>query len=703
METAPKAVIPSNPSWLLLVAPNPAILLFGLGGWLCETVLLSGTSDNIYHMSGVMPVLSALLLGWYWLTVGWVVWGIVCAARNVFRVKSTWVSIRLAMLLLVAIAGAVAYAVSWGFYLRAGRFLGIQLTIRVIQDGPQLWQFLVDAEPKDVKTFGFAAAGLLCGVIPLVVWLFRSNDVMKGSLGFRRSRRWIWMSFTLLVAVVFRFVVADPSDLRRVPRISSLTLRLNPAFTLVGTTLDRFVEDRIEPCLDEEKLTPIVRTRGASWSSQAEPLSVIFVVIEAMRHDVVFLKHQNRDVTPNLNALARRGVQFTHAYSQSTHTDYAEPCIVSSLYPIRTRRHCYYQTSDPWPKTLIYDLLQPAGYATALISSENLGWGSMDGFFQSPGLDFIYEAQRSGQPTYVPDKDGGFVFETRTGPLRAGKLDDAVTTDRAIEWIQHQTEHQHPFFLYLDFQSSHFPYPAGRGARQPYHPCELNSSVTFLDYPIDETETVRNAYYNALAEADRQLGRLVKALQVQGVLHRTILVVTGDHGESFHEQGLVTHAREPIESVIRVPLVIYAPACVSARADDYLVQHVDIVPTVLSLMGQSSHPSFQGTNVLAVDRPPNSERLAYIHTENGLARVEAVVSGNRWKLINNRRTNSRSLYDLASDPDESSDVYVKNPEVAASLGRLLETWRRQQLAYYNYPMYYLRFYPPAAPQIADLQ
>lgn len=76
-------------------------------------------------------------------------------------------------------------------------------------------------------------------------------------------------------------------------------------------------------------------------------------------------------MTPHLNRLAKQGVQFTRAYTQSTHSDYADVCIVSSLYPLRKTRHHYYSASDPWPKTLIYDLLKPLGYVTAIFSSQN--------------------------------------------------------------------------------------------------------------------------------------------------------------------------------------------------------------------------------------------------------------------------------------------------------------------------------------------
>lgn len=86
---------------------------------------------------------------------------------------------------------------------------------------------------------------------------------------------------------------------------------------------------------------------------------------------------------PHLNKLCRSGRRFTRAYAQSSHSNYADPALFSSLYPLRTRYHHYYSRSDPWPKTLLYDVLKSLGYATALYSSQNEGWGNMDAFLES--------------------------------------------------------------------------------------------------------------------------------------------------------------------------------------------------------------------------------------------------------------------------------------------------------------------------------
>src|SRR5262249_20568926 len=156
--------------------------------------------------------------------------------------------------------------------------------------------------------------------------------------------------------------------------------------------------------------------------------------------------------------------------------------------------------------------------------------------------------------------------------------------------------------------------------------------ASFLDYPSGKTPIVRNAYFNAVHECDRQIGRLVEALDRLGCRDNTILVVYGDNGEAFHENGTVTHAREPVEPALRVACVLNATGRLKPRGEDYPIELIDVAPTILGLMGWPAHPSFQGIDFLSRKRPAAEERLLFFHVENGLARVDAILLGGRWKL-----------------------------------------------------------------------
>src|SRR5262249_12467298 len=150
------------------------------------------------------------------------------------------------------------------------------------------------------------------------------------------------------------------------------------------------------------------------------------------------------------------------------------------------------------------------------------------------------------------DLDTGFAAEVQSGALRAGKLDDGQTTDIAISWVTACAQRGEPFCLRLNYQDAHFPYEIAKEAERPFQPCAIDFPASFLGYPADKVDVVRNAYYNALHESDRQIGRLVEALQSLGRLDDTILVVYGENGEAFYENGAVCHAGIPVEPAIRV-------------------------------------------------------------------------------------------------------------------------------------------------------
>ena len=177
--------------------------------------------------------------------------------------------------------------------------------------------------------------------------------------------------------------------------------------------------------------------------------------------------------------------------------------------------------------------------------------------------------------------------------------------------------------------------------------------------------------------------------------------MTGENGEAFHECGSITHAREPVEPAIHVACVIHAPNRVAPAVVDYPFEHVDLVPTILGLMGQPIHPNFQGIDILAADRPPADQRLTFCHVINSLAEADAVILGGRWKLTHNRRDDTWTLHDVLADPQQTTDQIASQPELAGRLRTTLQQWRDRQLAYYHFPAYYLSYYPPPPPPLAD--
>ncbi len=670
------------------------ILALALPGLAIETFLLARSADGMFRQGVLLAVVALLILAALWF-----LWAVLLAlaAAGVVRGTRSWPLLgRLparGLLLFVVAAAVLFYLGSWALFLRTGAFATFDaLRFALVDYRAMTWFYVSRSEPASLSLLAVAVAAV-CGILILVLRAVgRRGGPARAAFGGA-------LLFLLLagaaVALLLQRIGADRSDIRRTSRLETLKSRTNPWIALATSWRDSVTGERIDPILDLRELRPIDR----SWRYLPGPdrPSIVFVKVESMRADVVHQRYQGTEITPNLNALADRGLEFTRAYAPSTHTDYSDVSILSSLYPLRTREHHYYKTSDPWPKTLIYDLLKPAGYATALIAAENLSWGKMDAFLRTPNLELFFDAETSGMSGRVDSGDDGIAREVREGVLSTGVLDDGPTTDVALSWIQKQVAAGRPFFLNLDLQSPHFPYQLPAGTPMPFQPSEIDFDVSFVRYPFKKTDVVRNAYYNALHEADRQLGRVTDALRAAGALENAVLVVYGDHGEAFHENGKVTHAAQPIEVVARVPCIIVAPRYLEPRRDDYPVQLIDLPPTVLSLIGWPSHPNFQGIDLFAANRPAREDRALFIHTENPLSHTDAVILGGRWKYTRDRRPAKEALYDLATDPGEVRDIRTKEVSKTATLSALLDEWRHRQLAYYAYPAFFERYYPPPPP------
>lgn len=688
---------------LCLIAPNSPLAIFLIAAALLETALVGAAGGEVLQLPGAIRFDVLLILLAVWLPCGWVLSAASSITARVAARAPRWAGgLLYALLTLVLTACGFLYLVSWAMRLRTGSFPTLDAVEFFLSNSGESWlvSYLVRSERAYVVGVGLCTALLAAGLPFALRWMNRTLGLQTRNVSVARfyvRRALVWLLVLISATVVHVRRIHDPSQIRRTLWAEAVQCRMNPAITLVVGWAAGGAE-KVEPTLQPGQLC---RIAGHPWTppAPAGPLpSILFVAIESLRADMVHFRHQGHEVMPHLNRLARSGLQFTRAYAQSTHSDYSDVCILSSLYPLRSVRHHYYSASDPWPKTLIYDLLKPAGYATAIISSQNEKWGGMDQFFRSDKLDLYYDAERAGIPTRLDLRDTGFAVEVQSGALRAGSLDDRQTADEALRWIRAQVRQGKPFFVNINFQSSHFPYELPTDCPRPFQPCTIDFDASFLAYPREKIPVVRNAYYNALYECDRQLGRLVETLRELGQLDRTILVVMGENGEAFYENGAVSHAGRPVEPAVRVALVLHAPGLVKPGVCDYPAELVDVVPTVLGRLGWPRHPNFQGIDVLASDRPPLAQRYLFFHTENPLSHTDGLLYQGRWKLIHDRASRMYALYDVQTDPAESVNLFSAKPPLARKLAGVLRSWRQGQLAYYRYPNYYLAYYPPQ-PQV----
>lgn len=682
--------------------PNELLAVGAAAAISAELYLHGSTVGGIFSSDLPLAVFASAAVVWQWILVAWMIHAV---GRLTQRFGGGGRH-RLGLCLRLASAAGLllaagCYSASWILFRQIGRFANLEAGIFILESPLVcLWHYMSPSERTTAVVCAVAAVPTFFAI----AWLLPKTARVRAVEGSQQSLSWplaVALAFCVLWAS-WQPIANEPSFLKSRTRMQRLSTGLSPGVTLVTSLREALSHPRIVPVLNESQLVRIDPEFASIPSGSRERPSIVIVQVESLRSDIIGRVHQGREVMPHVNALARRSTVFKNAYSQSTHSDYADVCIVSSLYPLRTRHHHYYQREDPWPKTLAFDVVKPAGYATAVISGQNEAWGNMDQFLMVPTLDRFFDAGRSGLESQVSQRDPGLAYEFEAGGLSAGKLHDYQTVDAAIHWLQPQVEASTPFVLSMNLQTSHFPYELPPGADQPFQPCELSDDVTFMYHPPRETEKVWNAYCNALAEADRQIGRLIEFFRACGVLENTIFVVLGENGEAFHEGGTVGHAQAPVEAAVHVALVVYGPRWFSPGVEiEYPIEHIDLLPTIAGRLGWQAHPNWQGIDVLSHSAPPVAERLLFQHTNTGASEVDAVQWAGEWKYLLDRETGLGRLHRLCEEDDGRLDCSGRFPEIARRLRDVLVRWQASQLAYYHHPRYFRRYYPPAAPNLSD--
>jgi arylsulfatase A-like enzyme len=335
------------------------------------------------------------------------------------------------------------------------------------------------------------------------------------------------------------------------------------------------------------------------------------------------------------------------------------------LFPRRGNGLDTYRRLD-YPRVLFHDVFHTLDYDTATISSQDENWQGMLRF------------QQTGTPTYYwySANHRGPRIDTGTEKI----VPDDVTTDVALDWLSRRGDK--PWALYMNFQGTHFPYSIGKRARRPYQP-EMPTwpTFTYLRYPESEKQTVINRYDNALAQVDDQIARIYRYLKEVGELDNTLWIVTSDHGELFFDKGLVTHGRTLYEAEARVPLLLHWPDGIEPEERTDPVSHLDIMPTVLQLLGLPAHPAFQGRRFASASRSPGEEEPpAVLMNIQGLRFADAIVCW-PYKLILDRTGETQLLFDLARDPAEANNIIEQHPEITT---RLADSLKRQLLAQLDY-------------------
>ena len=366
--------------------------------------------------------------------------------------------------------------------------------------------------------------------------------------------------------------------------------------------------------------------------------NILLITLDTMRADRIGAYGYGSAATPALDQLARDGVRFEDATSQSPLTGPAHTALLTAVLPTRlgVRTNA---VALPSHAVTLAERLKDSGYRTgAFIGAFVLDrqYGFAEGF---DVFDAAFPAYR-GSAKLQAERRGGTVV------------------DAAIAWLG-QAPAGAPVFAWVHLYDAHAPY----AAPDPY-------GAAFLANPYD----------GEVAYVDAAVGRLIHTLSASGALDRTIVAAIGDHGESLGEHGEDEHGVFLYESVLRIPWIMRLPRGEHAgRIVTEQVRSIDLAPTLLDLAGLPALSKVDGESVAAVvggrprrDPPPSYADAHYPRLHYGWSLLRSLRVP-EWKYIDAPRP---ELYDLRASRAESDSVMSARGDVAGRMAAGLEQiWR----------------------------
>ena len=460
--------------------------------------------------------------------------------------------------------------------------------------------------------------------------------------------------------------------------------------------------------------------------AQASPNLIVFLT-DQQRADTLGAYGNDQIKTPYLDALAQRGFLFENFYVANPICSPSRASLLTGLYP---HRHGTWKNSIPLNPSvpILIEMLEKGTYASAYYGKWHLG----NEIFKQRGFS-DFDSTESYEKNWSPDQDhakrsGYYHFllehdirpDTPFGHSRdlANRLPKELSkpvylAQKGIEFLDAHREE--PFVLFLSFLAPHAVLDHHQGPpfnnvyEDLYDPEDMQIPATFFEemdptvsyakrvarlglirgefpiaYPqtIQEFKQVKSRYWGLVTLVDEMVGRVLEHLEKLGLERNTIVVFTSEHGEMLGDHRLMSKAVSYEESV-KVPFVMTVPGLAGPRRISKPVSQLDVVPTLLELMGQSPPRNLQGESWAPYLR--NGQELpdrdviifndepgfAQAWNKNHISHRRTLVTPEGWKLSVND-TGEGELYHLGRDPKERRNLYFE----ARHQDKVRELWGR---------------------------
>lgn len=395
------------------------------------------------------------------------------------------------------------------------------------------------------------------------------------------------------------------------------------------------------------------------------PRNVVVLLVDTLRADHLSLYGYGRPTSRHLDRWARAATVFERARSQAPCTFPSVNSIFTSRHPIEFLGREGGGRGIPAAIPTWAEILAARGFSTGAVSAS-----------------FVV---RDGRTPEQPEGLFGRGFD-RFDESCVRRPASCVNA-RALALL---ADLRRPFFLYLHYMEPHDPYSPPSSFRRRWS-LGYRSEFDWINagdmwrvkhaffgperaLPVRarDFEHLGDLYDEEVAYFDEELGALRRQLEERGLLDDTLVVLMADHGEHLlFEHHQLQHCQSVYEESIRTPLVVWRPGQRRGRRVDAPVENLDVLPTVLDLLGVPHDPaSMRGRSLrrlLAGGRL--AERIGFAHHHRWLAAFDR-----RYKLVVDLEAGSRRLFDLEVDPGEHYDVGANRPAELARLSAALREW-----------------------------
>lgn len=437
--------------------------------------------------------------------------------------------------------------------------------------------------------------------------------------------------------------------------------------------------------------------------------NLLLIMCDQLRFDVLGCYGNTLVQTPNIDRLARRGICFDRAYSQTPVCIPARHGLIAGENPFELGL----LKNEPLAKEIAHpmpELIRDQGYHTCAVGKmhfepvrRHYGFDRMLLSEEIPShidddeyLKFL-RAQGYGHVLEPHGKRSELYYVPQNSELPEHLHTTAWTGATTCDVIERNRNR--PFFIFSSFIKPHPPFdpcapydtmygldqvPAPMRAEREREPDDYAINV-MNDYKVNGIDSLsmedelkmRASYYGCVTQMDKQIGRILDTLDKCGLTDDTLIVFTSDHGEMLGDHYSYGK-RTFYEASARVPLIVSWPAALpQGERNDHLAMLQDIYATFVSEAGGQVPTTCSGLNLLSAIRQPAEPFRERLFGEVGRGRVLKMMM--RWgdyKYMYHTNGGKQNLFDLRNDPDEMTDVSRDHPELCAQC-------RQQMTDYYR--------------------